>query len=321
MSLPPDELEFKSMRLQTSLLDYDISVFNPDISSFYGVGYEHYQGKPALNDTNSFKLQEQLAHWRREVLGAVKAGKTVVLLLNELQEVYVATGQKTYSGTGRNRQTTRHVTNITNYSLIPGGIDVVNSRGTSMKLIGQDNALTNYWAELETLSEFRVLVSGEGIRPLIVTKTGDKAAGAYLKYKDARGTLVLLPYIDFDRKHFTRTTRNGNELWTDKAFQVSKQFISAIVGVDNFFIQGGEYSPLPDWVTHDRFALAEEQNIRSELLTLETKIVSIQKEKEKLQQTLVTETEIKGLLYEKGKPLEAAILITRRAEFHGLARG
>lgn len=158
------------------------------------------------------------------------------------------------------------------------------------------------------LSEFRVLVSGQGVKPLIVTKTGDKTVGAYLKFKDAHGTLVLLPYIDFDREGFTRKTRNGDELWNDKAIQVSKQFISAVVGVDNVFIQGGEFTPIPDWVTQDRFALAKEQNIRSKLLTLETKIDSIQKEKENLQRALATETEIKGLLYEKGKPLEAAIL-------------
>jgi len=152
-------------------------------------------GKPSLNDTYSFKLQEQLAHWRREILGAVRAGKTVFLLLNELQEVYVATGEHTYSGTGRNRQLTRHVSSSSNYSLIPGGIDIVNSKGRSMKLFGHGNVLTTYWAELESLSEFRVFVSGEGVIPLIVTKTGDKTVGAYLKYKDAHGTLVLLPYI------------------------------------------------------------------------------------------------------------------------------
>ena len=308
MSLPPDELEFKSIRSQTSLLDYDISIFNPDISSLSGYPSDSYLGKPSLNDTYSFKLQEQLAHWRREILGALRAGKTVVILLNILQEVYVATGDKSYSGTGRNRQITRHVTSTTNYSLIPGGIDVVNSNGTSMKLFGHDNALTTYWAELGSLSEFRVLISGEGIRPLVVTKTGDKTVGAYLKYKDVQGTLVLLPYIDFDHESFTRTTRSGNEHWTDKAIQVGKQFISAIAGMDNYFIQGGEYTPSPEWVTHDRFALAKEQNIRSELLALETKIGSIQKEKEKLQQILASETEVKGLLYEKGTPLENAIL-------------
>ena len=307
-SLPHDAVKYEAIHSQVSLLDYDISVFNPDISSFYGYRTDYYLAKPSLDDTNSFKLQEQLSHWRREILGAVRAGKTVFLLLNELQDVYVATGDKSFSGTGRNRQVTRHVTGYSNYALIPGGIDVVNSKGTSMKLCGHDNILTTYWAELESVSEYRVFISGEGIRPLIVTKTGDKTVGAYLKYKDAYGTLFLLPYIDFDREDFTRTTRAGNEYWTDKANQIGKKFISAIVGVDDSLKEGREFTPVPDWVTQDRFVLAKERHIRNKLLTLETKIDSIQKEKEQLQQALVTEMEIKGLLYEKGKPLEAAIL-------------
>ena len=307
-SLPYNEVDFVSLHSQNSLLDYDISVFNPDISSFYGYSPSSYMGKPALSDENSFKLQEQIAHWWREILGAVRTGKAVFILLNQLQEVYVSTGQKTYSGTGRNRQVTRHVTDISNYSLVPGAIDVVNSRGTLMKLYGHDNALATYWAELESLSEFRVLISGEGVTPLVVTKTGDKTVGASLKYKDAHGTLVLLPYIDFDREDFTRTTRSGNEYWTDKANQIGKKFISAIVGIDNFLKESLGFTPAPDWVAQDRYILAREQKIRDKLLTLENKINSIQKEKEHLQQDLHTETEIKGLLYEKGNPLEAAIL-------------
>ena len=222
-SLPYDEVEFVSLHSQNSLLDYDIAVFNPDISSFYDYSTVNYLGKPCLSDTKSFDLKEKLSHWRQAILGAVRADKTVFLLLNEVQEVYIATGEKSFSGTGRNRQTTRHVTGISNYELIPGGIDIVNSKGTSMKLHSRDSILANYWSLLESVSEFRVFISGEGVRPLVITKTGGKIVGAYLKYKDAPGTVVLLPYIDFDRPDFIRVTRGGNEHWTDSAIQVGNQ--------------------------------------------------------------------------------------------------
>lgn len=307
-SLPHDEVEFVSLHSQNSLLDYDISVFNPDISSFYGYPTDYYLGKPSLSDTESFDLKEKLSHWRQEILGAVRAGKTVFLLLNEFQEVYIATGEKSFSGTGRNRQVIRHVTAISNYELILGGIDIVNSKGTSMRLHSRDNILATYWSLLESVSEFRVFISGEGVRPLVITRTGNKTVGAYLKYKDAPGTLVLLPYIDFDRADFTRRTRGGNEYWTDKANQVGNQFISAIIGVHNILKAGSELTPVPDWVAKEKYVLVKEQQIRNELLTLETKIDTIQKRKEQLQQALSGETELKRLLYEKGKPLEAAIL-------------
>lgn len=306
IGIPSDEVEYTSLASKLSLLDYDIAVFDPDISQFYSYAGE-YLGKPALTDSLSFGLKEQIDHWRREILGAVRAGKTIFLLLNKLEEVYVATGEMTYSGTGRNRQTTRLVAPYSNYELIPGGISVVNSNGTLMILRGKDNVLTTYWAEMGSLSEFRVLVSGKGVRPLVLTKTGNEIVGAYLRYENALGALVLLPYIDFDREDFTYEKKDETH-WTKKAIQVGKQFVSAIVGVDKVLTQGGEVTPTPDWVAQAKFVLPKEQQIRDKLLTLETKIEALQKEKEQLQQTLAAETELKGLLYEKGKPLEAAIL-------------
>jgi hypothetical protein len=307
VGLPHEEVEFKSLLSQISLLDYDISVFNPDIRSFYDYPLHYYLGKPSLNDTNSFKLKEQLSHWRREILEAIKAGKTVFLLLDELQEVYVQTGEKSYSGTGRNRQATIIVDLYSNYTLVPAKINVVNSKGTSMKLHGMDNLLSTYWAELSAVSEFRVFVSGDEVKPLVVTKTGNQTVGAYIKYKDAPGTLVLLPYIDFQREDFIGT-RRGKKYWTEKATQIGKQFISAIIGVDKLLREGGEFTPAPDWVTQEKFVLPKERQIRNKLLTLETKIEAIQKEKESLEQILAAETELKGLLYEKGKTLESSIL-------------
>ena len=108
-------------------------------------------------------------------------GKTVFVLLGELEEVYVATGEKTYSGTGKNRQTTRHVTGQNNYALVPGTIEIVNAKGESMQLGGRDNFIDAYWSEMSAVSEYRVLVAGDGVRPLVKTKTGDKIVGAYLR--------------------------------------------------------------------------------------------------------------------------------------------
>jgi hypothetical protein len=310
ISIPSDDVEFVSLYDNKSLLDFDISIFDPEISTFYSYGYDSrddYCGKPCLSDTKSFQLKQALSHWKQEIIEAIRAGKTVFLLLNTLQEVYVATGTKSYSGTGRNRQATRFVELTSNYELIPGGIEVVNSEGTSMKLHGKDNIITTYWNELEPISEFRVLLNGEGVRPLITTKTGDKTVGAYIKYKDMPGTLVLLPYIDFGREGFTRITKGRDEQWTVKAIQAGKQFVSAIIGIDGLLKEGQEFTPAPVWLEKEEYILAKEQSLSQELNELETQISEIQKQKELLQQNLAGETDIKRLLYEKGKPLEAAI--------------
>lgn len=301
--LPNDEVEYTSLRSKLSLLDYDISIFNPDISDFYSYPVETYQGKRALDDTKSFTLKEQMNYWQREILEAVKAGKNVFILMNDREEVYVSTGEKTYSG----RRETRHVSLFTNYVLIPGDIVVTSSKGTSMTLYGKNNVLAAYWTELESWSEFRILINDKKVKPLVTTKTGNKTVGAYVKYTNALGTLVLLPYIDFDRADFIHE-KKGEAEWTNKAKQVGQQLVSAIVGVDKILRQGGEFTPAPEWLAQERFTLPKEKHFRKELFNLDAKLSAIQKQKERLQQDLESETTLKRLLYEKGKPLESAVL-------------
>ena len=195
--IPGVDVEDISIKSKASLLDYDVIVFNPSIYDFYGYGHEDYLGKPCLDDYNSFSLREHIDHWKREILDSIKAGKNVFFMLNKEQEVYVATGEKSYSGTGRNRQTTRHVTNTSNYRMVPGGIKATNSAGSNMMLVGKDNVLAPYWSALGKISEFRILLEGDGVKPIVQTKTGEKIVGAHLRYKNADGNLLLSPYIDF----------------------------------------------------------------------------------------------------------------------------
>jgi hypothetical protein len=324
LNIPGDQTTYLSLKSKSSLLDYDIVVIDPNISEFYGYP-DNYLGKPCLSDFNSFELLEHNAHWRREILDALKAGKTVFVMLNEKEDVFVATGEKTYSGTGRNRQTTRHVTGCSNYEIIPGGIGIVNSKGTLMRLSGKAELLAVYWAELGPYSEYRVLVDGEGITPLVITKSGDKTVGASRRYKNASGKLVLLPYVEFYREGFTYKKKEeesekdeedeeneddeeGKYYWTEEAEKFGKRFVSAIVGVDNVIRQAEEITPVPDWAMQKKYELPKELKTGADLLTVETKIESLQKEKEQLQQKLTEDTILKGLLFEKGKPLEVSII-------------
>nr|VFK24494.1 MAG: hypothetical protein BECKLFY1418C_GA0070996_11805 [Candidatus Kentron sp. LFY] len=199
--IPDVDVEDISIESKASLLDYDVVIFDPSIYDFYGYSYKDYRGKPCLDDHNSFSLKENMEHWKREILDSIKAGKNVFFMLNNEQEVYVATGKKSYSGTGRNRKTTRHVTSTSNYRMLPGEIKATNVVGSNMVLVGKDNVLAPYWSALGKISEFRVLLEGDGvIKPIVQTKTGDKIVGAHLRYKNADGNLLLLPYIDFERE-------------------------------------------------------------------------------------------------------------------------
>ena len=117
-------------------------------------------------------------HWRDEILDSVRAGKTVIVLLNAVQEVYVATGQQSVSGTGRNQKITRHVGLTNNLNLIPGDFSFREANGALMRLDENENVISSYWADLGSECEFHVLIDSDRVKPLLFTQTGKQVVGA-----------------------------------------------------------------------------------------------------------------------------------------------
>ena len=68
----------------------------------------------------------------------------------------MATGEKTYSGTGRNRHTTRMVSPVSNYDVLPVITDITESIGTSIILHPNSSLLKDYWQMFGDESEYRV---------------------------------------------------------------------------------------------------------------------------------------------------------------------
>ncbi len=177
-----------------------------------------------------------------------------------------------------------------------------------MALFSKDNILAPYWSALQDVSEFRVLLDGQGLKPIVQTKTGNKTVGARLRYKNADGNLLLLPFIDFELDEYTYENDEDKKLyWTKDAITLGKKFIASICELDKALRSSSELSAQPDWIIQDKFVLPKEEKVRTKLLEVEAKIDSLQKEKEQFEQQIVDESIFKRLLYEKGKPLEGSI--------------
>src|ERR1700728_1781584 len=115
-NLPHPEIENVDIDTKRSLADGDIIFFRPNL---YLYPSDDYQGKHCLSDTRSFQIKETMSHWRQQILTAFDAGKTIVVMLSQYKEFFIDSGQRSYSGTGRSRVTTRHVELRNNYSMLP----------------------------------------------------------------------------------------------------------------------------------------------------------------------------------------------------------
>ncbi|GAB2913654.1 hypothetical protein GCM10027093_60170 [Paraburkholderia jirisanensis] len=290
-----------------SLLDWDIVLFKPQINNIISYS-DYFQGKPSLNDSASFRLKECCEHWRRELKQAVETGKTVIVYLPSVSEVYVDTGQRSYSGTGKNQKTTRHIELYSNYRSLPISLSPIPTTGTAMKLADRGfEFLAPYWHEFEDLSKYQVLLANENVTACLITRSGGKAVGTIVRNKTSSGSLVCFPDIDFYADEFLRE-KDGSHKWTQAAEKFAHRLVGAIISLDKGLRSALEVTPEPAWASENRFILPPESNLRMQLLDAERVVEEAQKVKEGLAEALEAAGALRALLYEKGKPLEIAII-------------
>ncbi len=305
--LASDNVEYEEFTSKASLLDWDIVLFRPMIDQFISYS-DQYQGKPSLSDSTSFQLKESSEHWRREIKEAVEAGKTVIVYLSPVQQVYIDTGKRQYSGTGRNQKTTRVVDLYTNYSCIPEKLNPTIAKGSSIKLsVRGAEALAPYWSEFGEVSEYNAILTDEGIPSCLVTKDGNKSVGALYMSKNSSGALICLPDINFNAENFFRKEEDQT-FWTNEAELFAVRLLSSLVSLDVALHKSGEATPEPSWAAKSTYSLSTERGFRIELLEAERKLEEAQKLKEELLEKLKSAGRLRGLLFEKGKPLESSII-------------
>ena len=287
-----------------SLLDWDIVLFRPHIDGTIHYDRDHqrlivrYQGKPRLNENSFFRLKESCEHWRREIKQAVDIGKTVIVFLSPLEEVDVGA----YRGT----------TYYDSYKSIPADLSPVNTSGKAMRLAthGAD-VLAPYWADFESVSEYKVILNGLKVPPCLITHIGNKAVGAFLPSKSSSGTLVLLPDIDFEPDEFFQED-DDDDFWSPAAKQFASRMVAAVVALDKALRSAGEITPAPPWTEQPQYALGTEPALRVELLHAEQAVEEAQRRKEQIMAELTDAGAYRRLLFEKGKPLENVIIDTLR---------
>lgn len=304
-TLPGDEFEYVEFDSDTTLLDADIVLFEPTLGN--ASGYESYNGKTLLNEYSSFSVKQHLDHWRSEIVAAVKAGKLVVVYLAKPRDCYRHTGQKQHSGTGRSRVTTNIVTEVSSYEAIPNLKNVTPKSGSEIQIDKDAKYLAPYWSEFSTYSPYEVEIDGDFKHVLLRSRSGNRTLGAAVR--SATGALLFLPPLRYDEKAFVRHDKQSEKsYWTKDALQFGKRLVAALSALAASLKQAGQLTPPPAWAAESKYRLASEGHLEAEISECSVNIAALQAKKASLEDELRQAGSLRRLLFEQGKPLEAAIL-------------
>lgn len=290
-----DEISYHS---NASLLDYDLIAFKPGLSYYDTIQFSGGGSCVSIDDTKSL-LKAQL-HWSRELKGALTAGKTVFIVLDEYEERQAATG-----ATLKNRnQRTYQTTILNNYAPIPINISVRNACGRRIQV--KDSNFKTLYETIKGICEYRVVLDAPTAMRTIFTAKDGTPIGGILKSEEWSGSVVLIPFFDFSVEELVDGGDEGGPEWTEKALGISHAFVNQLIAVDRMLKSSAPATPPPEWLSG--FAKPRViDEIEGEIAKIDAQIDELRLKREEQVRHREEMLAYSHLLYESGKLLESAI--------------
>jgi hypothetical protein len=284
---------------EQSLLDADVIVFKPMQLSD---GTE----KPSFTESGSFQLQQSAKHWERELSVALEYGKTIFLILGKYQIGSIRTGQTEIKG----RTEINYVRDYSNYEFLPAQLPTMTAKSGTEIAFARDPTFSIFWKELKTHLKYECYFNEKVRRPVFTTKTGERPIGAV--FNIGKGHLVSLPLIDYDEEKFVKK-RKGEFYWTKEAIKFGNRVVSILLDIDKSLRSESMATPPPSWIANPDFVSPQERKLLQAIAGLNERIQKIRSEEQSLQADLDRERQLKNLLFETGKSLEAAVMNALKA--------
>jgi hypothetical protein len=276
-SIEHKNVETAAYRSSLSMLDYDSVVWDPNsILDSYGrsgSGYEGtYMGYPSLNDDSSVHIISDFERRKNEITEFLKLGRTIFIFMPVPNYFHYATGEKRYSGTGRNQQTTRIVTKKSIFDALPIDIQTVKATGTNITVLDDSKFNTFFKFNADHFYYDAYLKSDIG-KPLAVISNTSKVVSSMISFE--KGTIILLP------RRYDKEDYDTAKAYKDQCTVFVESLINYIKDIQD---TSGDYS-IPEWAS--LYKLPGENEIQEKIrkaskkLDDQLRIVNSLKEKDK----------------------------------------
>ena len=294
-TLLPGSVDFLEYDSRSSLKDHDIVIFNPRIPYYSRI---YFDGGGSTVDIDSTKqLKASMAHWKSEIVEALRDGKTIFVVLDDHKIETVTNGYTSSKGSRK-----YGTYSVTNYDVFPIEFQVRNSIGSKIKVA--DARFFDLYKGLGPHMSYRVILTSKAKYPIFTTKDGKGTLGKIQKVEEYPGHMVLLPY--FDLSELTETREDGEKYWTKEALGAATVLLKQVKAIDKVLRKESLTTPPPSWISDIK---------RPKLLSaFDKKMQKAQEEineavraKVRLLREKIEVEEFQNLLFETGTVLEAAI--------------
>ena len=287
-----DEYGFSA---RISLLDYDAIVINTDflIHRYTSSSVDSFQNKACLSEYNSAQIVEDFNKIKGQIEELLKQGRNVFVLMGNNDNCYIYTGEKQYSGTGRNARQTNIVREFDSYSFLPVKLKVTEVVGEQIDICCSSpyrEFFTNtrdcyYYASYFSVAENSMILGK--------IKGTDKAVAAVIPY--GSGKIVLLPKIYEEEEYHTKDTWKEN----------GKKYLDSLFELNRRLSISDEEMDLPEWV--NKIYILDEKAKLKKQNTIENKIAKLQEDLENERAAIQEVQKYKLLLTSSGSVLEEIV--------------
>ena len=195
-----DEVVNEDFRSQISALDFDVVFWSPNGVIDEYTSRSTYQNLPSLTEDESAAAVKDTKRRRSELSEVLRLGRSIVVVTTPSQDCYVDSGQREYSGTGRNRLTTHLVRPHDFLTALPVDIATAEAVGEKLSFVGEP-PLDAYWRANRDFFYYAAYFESQPGRPWVVIDGTDRAVGSLL-ITDSGGILLFVPsLIDNDDPH------------------------------------------------------------------------------------------------------------------------
>ena len=242
-TIPTFEKNYIDFYNEQSLMDADILLVSPENFSPRGdwVSFST-SDSGCYNISASQKYKQRMERLRKELDDHLNAGKNVFILLAKKEEYQLSNSVSSE----KKGQHTYHTENYNNYNFLPAHIGTLTSASGKYIEFSGHQTFSSFYDRFKSYLEYQLYIENlTGAQVVFTGKDKTKILGAIFKVK--KGNLIVLPYIDSDRKEFTEY-KEKKEYWTKEATQFGKSLIKALVDIDKALCSNGDKTPPPDWI-------------------------------------------------------------------------